>query len=325
MPTPDGPTDHARIVTGDTIFDADGRRGRPENLTYREALHATYQGPYTHWETKPWDGLVSNHSGLIASDPERGLILTMPAGQAEDGSYTTRDFASAPHGVDYASHFADWARDPSAHPNLVMPGRTAIFEGVRLPLLHLGDAVKGTGGCCLQDWTGIDFETMAIHGNTARSRFQGFGLAWLPQDSLFPRLHRLGERFSRYEDAFSEPVGDGIAPMYVILAQIGGWAKARKVHVDPDVPHIVAFHWTADGRTLQCWLDEQLALSVTEGDWVIPAGVHTRGRARFNRSGLHACAWQDNGSGNPDVGGVAGNPKDDQPYSVERLRIIATA
>jgi hypothetical protein len=161
--TPDATYD--RITAGTVIWETDGRHGCSDNVTYRESLHATYRGPYTLGKQYAWDALVSNTSGLIGSDPERGFDLTMPAGQAETGSYTTRDFASAPHAFDYQPHFAEWERDHRVHPNLLLPGRTALFHGARFECLHLGDDLLGTGGCCVQDWVGLDFATMEAHGS----------------------------------------------------------------------------------------------------------------------------------------------------------------
>ncbi len=47
-----------------------GCHGRPDNVTYREALHATYQGPYTLGKPYVLDGLTSNTSGLWAATRE---------------------------------------------------------------------------------------------------------------------------------------------------------------------------------------------------------------------------------------------------------------
>jgi len=310
-------------LLGQQLWQADGRKGRRDDVTYREALHASYLGPYSNWKHYDWDGLVSNNPGMITTDPELGFDLTMPAGQAQSGGYTTRDFASAPHGVDYGVHFSDWCQDPSAHPNLLMPGRTILHQGMRPECLALGPALTGTGGACAQDWTGIDFATMARHGNRRKSMYEGFGLTWLPDNSLFPRLYRATRLLDRRKGPFREPVVPGQAPMYLVLAVINGWTKATCVYLDPGAAHDVAYHWTADGQTVSAWVDGHEILTVAQGDVVVPAGVRTRGRVAFNRSGLHACAWQDNGSGNPDVQGVAGNPKDDQVYTIERMAVYA--
>src|SRR5688500_1767343 len=113
---------YARVTGGTTLWAVDGRGPRPDELTYRESYRATYQGPYTKGRRTAWDGLVSNRDGMVGNDPARGFVLTMPAGEAAAGSYTSRDLASAPHGFDYKPHYADWERDPAAHPNLVLPG-----------------------------------------------------------------------------------------------------------------------------------------------------------------------------------------------------------
>ena len=89
---------------------------------------------------------------MVGNDPDRGFILTMPPGEAVAGSYTTRDIASAEHGIDYQPHYKDWEKDLTAHPNLVLPGRTALWKGVRLDLLNLGDKLLGTAGAIIQDW-----------------------------------------------------------------------------------------------------------------------------------------------------------------------------
>jgi hypothetical protein len=309
------------VTSGPVLWETDGRHGRPDNVTYRESLHATYQGPYTRGKQYAWDGLVGNTSGLVGSDPERGFVLTMPAGQAQAGSYTTRDFASAPHGVDYRPHFDDWTRDHDAHPNLLLPGRTALFQGARLGALELGDDLLGTGGCCVQDWVGLDFPTMAEHGNTRMSEYTGCGFAWLPSGSPLARATRIAGR--RKDHPFTTP-RRGVAPLLVMMARDKGWMKGRVVHLDPQVPHEFAAHWHADGSKVDLWVDRQLVLGVREGAWAIPTGTRTRGRVRFSRSGFHLCCWQDNGAGTMDVQGAEGHPDRDQPYTIERFAVVGT-
>ena len=71
-----------KIIQGKRIWYADGRGKRPENIAYRESYRATYQGPYTKEKLLAWDGLASNKPGMVKNDPERGFVLTMPAGEA---------------------------------------------------------------------------------------------------------------------------------------------------------------------------------------------------------------------------------------------------
>jgi hypothetical protein len=307
------------ITSGRVIWETDGRHGRPDHLTYREAVHATYEGPYTLGKQYAWDGLVGNTTGLVGNHPELGFDLTMPAGQAEAGSYTTRDFASAPHGVDYRAHYADWEQDHSRHPNLLLPGRTARFIGARIGALALGDQLLGTGGCCVQDWVGLDFPTMEVHGNTAKSEYTGGGFCWLPSGS---RLARIGRVLGRRRDHPFTQSRPGVAPLLVMLARDKGFVKARAVHLDPDVPHEFAAHWTPDAAAIQMWVDGELVMTVREGTRAVPTGLATRGRVRFSHSGFHLCCWQDNGAGTMDVQGAAGHPDRDQPYTIERLEVV---
>ncbi len=267
-----------------------------------------------------WDGLTGNTSGLVGSDPERGFVLTMPAGQAEDGSYTTRDFASAPHGVDYQPHYSEWEQDADAHPNLLLPGRTARFQGARLESLGLGDDLLGTGGCCVQDWVGLDFATMEAHGNKRMSEYSGAAFCWLPSRSPLARAARFAGRRKDHPLTTPRP---GVAPLLVMMARDKGWMKGRVVHLDPGVPHEFAAHWTADARSIELWVDGARVLVVRDGDWAIPLGRRTKGRVRFSRSGMHLCCWQDNGAGTMDVQGAAGQTDRDQVFTIERLSVIA--
>ena len=316
--TPDATYD--RITAGTVIWETDGRHGCSDNVTYRESLHATYRGPYTLGKQYAWDALVSNTSGLIGSDPERGFDLTMPAGQAETGSYTTRDFASAPHAFDYQPHFAEWERDHRVHPNLLLPGRTALFHGARFECLHLGDDLLGTGGCCVQDWVGLDFATMEVHGHTRMSEFAGAGFCWLPSRSPLARAARFAGR--RKDHPFTTP-RPGVAPLLVLMARDKGWMKGRVVHVDPDLPHEFATHWRDDGSAVEMWVDGERVLVLRDGDWAIPTGRRNRSRVRFSRSGLHLCCWQDNGAATMDVQGAVGQPDRDQVFTVERMSVVA--
>jgi len=307
------------ITSGPVIWEADGRGGRSGNVTYREALHATYEGPFTLGKPYAWDGLLGNTTDLVGHDPDLGFVLTMPAGQARAGSYTTRDLASAPHGVDYRAHYADWEQDHARHPNLLLPGRTARFQGARLGALALGEDLLGTGGCCVQDWVGLDFPTMQVHGHLAKSEYAGGGFCWLPAGSRLARIARVLGR--RGDHPFTTP-RPGVAPLMVMFARDKGFVKARTVHLDPDAPHELATHWTPDGAAIEMWVDGELVLRVREGDFAVPVGTKTHGRARFSRSGLHLCCWQDNGAGAMDVQGAAGNPDRDQPCTIERLDVI---
>lgn len=312
---------YSSIKDGTQIWHADGRGERPKHLTYRESYRATYQGPYTKGKRTAWDGLVSNHPGMIINDPVRGFDLTMRAGEAQAGSYTTRDIASAPHGYDYRPHYADWKKDPAAHPNLLLPGRAALFRNVRFEALKLGDDLRGTGGCIIQDWVGLEFETMRIYGNKARSAYSGGGLTFVPKDSMFPPIARFLSRFQPKIDPFSTP-RPGVAPLYALLFRGGGYLVSRMLHIDPDVPHEIAIHWSRDAQTISFWLDEINVLKAQQGSWALPAGLKTGGRIQFYECGFHIDCWQDNGTGNTDVQGAAGHPDKDQVYTIESLSIL---
>jgi hypothetical protein len=97
---------------------------------------------------------------------------------------------------------------------------------------------------------------------------------------------------------------------------------ARVVHVDPDVSHEVAIHWTPDSSALELWLDGAQVLRVAQGRLAVPAGLRTRGRVRFEECALHMDCWQDNGSGGFDVVGDPGHADRDQVFTVERLSIL---
>lgn len=302
------------------IWEADGRHPRPTNLTYRESLHARYRGPYTKGRELGWDGLVGNHAGLIRNDPDLGFDLTMPAGQATAAGYTTRDFASAPHGVDYQPHYADWERDPTAHPNLVMPGRTLVFRNVRLGALALGEELLGTGGCIVQDWVGLDFPTMEEHGSDEQ-RYTGGGFLWLPPRSGFGRAARVLGRVGRRRRPFTKPL-DGVAPLLVLFSRLKGFLCAGLIWLSPDEPHEFAIRWTADAQSFELWADHERVMDVRQGRFALPTGFQTWGRIEFHRSGLHACCWQDNNDGSTEVHGTPGNPDHDQAFTIERVQII---
>jgi hypothetical protein len=310
------------IAAGAVLWEVDGRRGRNAALTYRESRHATYTFP--NGKTTAWDGLVSNHPGMVGFDPVRGIDLTMPAGEARAGGYTTRDVASAPHGVDYRPHYEEWAQDRDAHPNLVFPGRAAVWQGVRFDCLALGEELTGTGGCALQDWVGLDLDTIERTGSASKeSEFSGFGVSWLPRRSMLPRLWRAtGMLRRRPPGPLATPI-EGVAPLHVMMARVRGFLVSDIAYVDPSVPHEVAMAWTGDGEALDAYIDGTHVLRVQQGARAIPAGARTRGRVRFHRSGFHAVNWNDNGSGNPDVKGTAGHADRDEVFTVERVAIVA--
>lgn len=308
-------TDYQRITQGTAIWQADGRGVRPEHITYRESLNAVYQGPYTFGKRLAWDGLVKN-------DPHCGFDLTMPAGQAQAGAYTTRDIASAPHGYDYQPAYADWKRDPSLHPHLVLPGRTALWKNVRLGLLNLGAELRGTAGAIVQDWVGIEFDTMAKFGNTAKSKYSGGGFIILNPQAAFAKIALVATRLQP-QAPFSQPIRAGIAPVNLMFARIGGFLMARALYVDPDLPHDLAIHWSQDARTLSYWLDGQRVMHITRGAWALPIGTQTGGRVQFHECAFHMDAWQDNGTGGANVQGTAGNPNHDQTYTIESMTILA--
>jgi hypothetical protein len=309
---------YALLTAGAVLWHSDGRGSRPDNLVYRESFRATYQGPYSVGKELAWDGLIGNRAGMIGNDPARGFDLTMRAGDAQAGSYTTRDLASAGHGIDYKPHYAERERDATAHPNLLLPGRTALWKGVRFDALALGDDVLGTGGCCVQNWSGIDFDTMERYGNVARSDYSGGGFVFFKRTALLPRAARMIRPFVK---PFGTP-RPGVAPLYAMFARVKGYMLARVVHVDPDVPHELAIHWTPDARAIELWLDGAQVLRVRQGAFAVPAGLRTNGRVRFQRCALHMDCWQDNGAGGFDVIGDAGHPDRDQTYTVESLSIL---
>jgi hypothetical protein len=315
-------SEYERISSGTPIWHADGRGARPEHIAYRESLHATYEGPYTLGKRLAWDGLTSNQPGMVRNDPLRGFDLTMPAGQAQAGSYTTRDIASAAHGHDYKPAYADWKRASSAHPYLILPGRTALWRNVRFDLLNLGAELRGTAGAILQDWVGIEFETMARYGNTAKSEYSGSGFIVLNPNAAFARVANLLALFQK-TGAFSRPVRAGIAPLYLMFARVGGFLTTRVLHIDPDVPHELAIHWTHDAQTMTYWLDGEQVMHITQGEWAFPIGLKTGGRVRFHECGFHMDCWQDNGTGGVNVQGDAGNPQRDQVYTIESMSILA--
>jgi hypothetical protein len=312
---------YRQIASGPVVWETDGRKPRPDNVTYRESLHASYQGPYTRGKWLGWDGLVGNNPGMIHNDPELGFDLTMPAGQATAKGYTTRDFASAPHGFDYRPHFAEWEKDPRRHANLVMPGRTLLFHGVRMAALALGERLLGTGGCIVQDWVGLDFPSMELHGMD-EERYTGGGFLWLPPSSNFGRAARLLGGLQRGRP-FSRPI-PGVAPLLVLFSRLKGFAIGGRLWLDPEAAHEFAIHWTADGQAIELWAERRLVTRVVQGRPALPAGVQTLGRIAFHRSGLHACCWQDNNNGGLEVAGYPGNPDEDQRFTIERLEIRET-
>lgn len=317
-------TRYEQVTAGPIVYAADGRGTRPDAVTYREALHATYQGPYTKGEFLRWDGLVGNDAGvgLVGHDAELGFDLTMPAGQATDEGYTTRDFATAPHGVDYRPHFAEWEHDRARHPDLVMPGRTLRFQGVRMGALRLGDRLLGTAGCIVQDWVGLDFATMARHGSD-REAYTGGGFMWLPPSSALGAVAIRAGRLRR-SWPFQEPI-PGVAPVMVLFARLKGFGVAGTIWLDPDRPHELLVHWTPDGEAFELWADGRRVTRIQQGRWAVPFGTQTGGRVRFHRSGLHGCCWQDNNDGGTQVSGYPGNPDEDQPFTIERVEIIETS
>lgn len=313
---------YASITSGRTIWQADGCGARPTHLFYRESFRAVYAGIYTNGRAIAWDGLKSNCFGMIRNDFTRGFDLTMRAGDAERGSYTGRDLASAPHGEDYRPHYADWQRDPAAHPNLLLPGRTAIWHGARFDVLRLGNDIRGTGGCCIQDWRGIEFLTMERHRSTTKAaEYFGAGLCFFPEGAMLPRLTRAVQRFQR-PGPFGTPI-PGVAPIYAMAARMNGFLAARILHIDPDIPHEFACHWSPDAQEITLWLDGERVLAVRDRAWAIPIGVQTGGRAKLRQCALHLDAWQDNGSGNMVVTGADGHQDRDQVFTVERLEIQA--
>ena len=312
---------HEQVTTGEMIWEADGRKRRPDNVTYRESLDATYQGPLSGGKLINQDGLIGNNPGMIGNDPVRGFDLTMPAGQATSAGYTTRDFASAPHGVDYQPHFADWEENRTRHPNLVMPGRTLVFSGVRMDALALGDDLMGTAGCIVQDWVGLDFPTIEKHGSSKQC-YTGGGFVWLPPLSSFGRSARKLGRAGR-STPFGHPI-PGVAPVLVMMVRMKGWGVMGRIWLDPAEPHEFVIHWTPDAQALEMYADGVLITRVEQGRPALPLGTQTRGRIDFHRSGLHACCWHDNNNGGLDVQGYDGNPDDDQVFTIERVRIIET-
>lgn len=310
------------FVSGKVIWEADGRGTRPDHLSYRESFRATYQGPYTKGKLLAWDGLRSNKPGMIGYDPARGFDLTMRAGEAQAGSYTTRDLASAPHGVDYRPHYADWERDHCAHPNLMLPGRTAIWSHARFDLLNFGVDILGTAGAILQDWDGLDFDTMEKYGNTEKSQYSGGGFVVFNPKAMFPRLARLAALFQK-KGPYSRPVRGGVSPLYVMFASVNGFLKTGVMYIDPDVPHDLASHWSADAREISYWLDGVCVLRVREGESAIPTGSKTGGRVRLKKCGFHVDCWQDNGTGSANVQGAEGHKDRDQVYTIEKLAILS--
>jgi hypothetical protein len=306
------------VDTAVVLWEADGRTGRPEHVAYRESLGATYQGPYTLGERTAWDGLVSNRPGLVTTDPERGFDLTMRAGEARAGAYTTRDIASAPHGEDYGPAFEAWAAGGEVPPNLVVPGRMGRWSGVRMEHLALGADCLGTSGCCIQDWAGIDFETMAVHGNVAQSRYAGGGFAVLPAESMF------GAALAAAGDAATDnPFGraiPGVAPLNAVFSRVGAGFTAQRCWIDPAAPHELTIAWTADGTSIVFAIDGQTVLEAVDGAPSLLPGLPP---IEFNRCAMHVDSWQDNGSGDPNVTGVDGHADRDQVYTVESLAVLA--
>jgi hypothetical protein len=312
---------YSDILNGKVIWEADGRGARPEHLSYRESFRATYQGPYTKGKLLAWDGLCSNRPGMIGNDPERGFDLTMHANESQAGSYTTRDLASAPHGVDYRVHYADWERDHCAHPNLMLPGRTALWSRVRFDLLNQGAELRGTAGAILQDWDGIDFDTMEKYGNTEKSQYSGGGFVAFNPKAMFPRIARLAAVFQK-KGPFGKPIRAGVAPLYVMFASINGFLKTGVLNIDPGVPHDLASHWSSDAAEISYWLDGSCVLRVREGEAAIPTGAKTAGRVRLKKCAFHVDCWQDNGTGDPNVQGSEGHKDRDQVYTIEKLSIL---
>ncbi len=318
----DNKTNYDDIISGKTIWSADGKGKRPEHVAYRESYRATYQGPYTKGKLLAWDGLRSNKPGMVGNDPKRGFLLTMPAGEAVADSYTTRDIASAGHGIDYQPHYQEWTQNKNAHPNLILPGRTALWEGVRFDMLNLGDKLLGTAGAIIQDWMGLDFDTMEKYGNTAKSQYTGGGFVMFNPKAAFSRTARFLGRFQRNRP-FNKPVRKGVAGLSVMFARIKGYMKTAVLYIDPDIPHELACHWSEDGKIISFWCDGENILNVREGSVAIPIGIRTRARIRFHMCGFHMDCWQDNGTGGTDVQGAAGHPDIDQVYSIETLKILS--
>lgn len=315
--------EYEELIQGKRIWHADGRGKRPEHIAYRESYRATYQGSYTKGKLLAWDGLTSNKPGMVSNDPERGFVLTMRAGDAEAGSYTTRDIASAGHGIDYQPHFKDWEEDKTAHPNLVMPGRTVLWKSVRFDLLNLGNELLGTAGAIIQDWMGIDFETMENYGNTAMSQYTGGGFVIFNPKAAFPRMARVIAKFQRGRP-FGKPIRSGLAPLNVMFARVKGYMKTSVLYIDPDIPHELACHWSLNGQEISFWCDGENVLNVRQGTWAIPIGLRTKAKVGFHKCGFHVDCWQDNGTGSTDVQGAAGHSNIDQVYTIENLSIISS-
>jgi hypothetical protein len=309
---------YQELLSRRTLWAADGRQGRAGNVYYRESLRARYAGPYSFGQELAWDGIQSNAPGLIQHDPVLGFDLTMHAGEAAAGTYTDRDIASAPHGVDYHRHYRDWQTNHDAHPYLLLPGRTARWEEVRLDVLNLGDRLRGTGGCCVQDWTGIDFDTMAEHGYEARAEYVFGAFVFLDPRAPVPRAFE----GAPYADApFGAPPRPGIAPLYVMLLRVRHYLSVIRIFVDPDVAHEFAIHWSDDGQRMEFWADGVLVHVVRDGEQVRFRDQPPR-TVELQPCGLHVDAWQDNGGGEKTLLGEEGNKDVDQVFTVARLSIL---
>ena len=312
-------TDHSyeAVSAGSILWEVDGRGARPENLHYREV----WQVPQTADPARVIEVFTSNRPGLIRNDPIRGFDLTMHPGDTILGSYTTRDFNSAPFLVDYRPHYQDWRRDPTSHPNLVFPGRSVVWRGVRFDALGLGDDVLGTGGVCVQEWSGLEADALT-RTKKVKKTYTAAGVCFVNPRSQIGRISRFAARFSpKPPFAVSRR---GVAPLYVAMTRLTSWYKATVLHVDPDIVHELTFHWTPDGRAYEWWFDGELVLRAREGERALPAGPQPLARVRIAASGLPPDCWHDNADGSFRVRGAAGHTERDQVYSVERMSIVAT-
>jgi len=170
---------------------------------------------------------------------------------------------------------------------------------------------------CLQDWSGLDFDTMARVGNVAESHYMGGGFSCLPRASMFVDLLLQMGDVAR-TNPFGEPI-DGVAPLATVFMKVGGGIAGQLCWIDPEQPHDLSIHWTADGSALEYRIDGTLVLNPRAGDDSLVPGLPPVG---FNRSAFHIDAWQDNGTGDPDVTGVAGQADIDQVCTLERFSIL---
>ena len=205
----------------------------------------------------------------------------------------------------------------------MMPGRTALWKGARFDLLNLGDNLLGTAGAIIQDWMGLDFQTMEQYGNTAMSQYSGGGFVIFNPKATFPRMARLITKFQRNRP-FSKPIRSGVSPLYLMFARIKGYMKTAVLYINPDIPHELACHWSHDAQEISFWCDGIKVLNIRQGTWAVPIGLRTKAKARLHQCGFHIDCWQDNGTGGTNVQGAAGHADIDQVYTIESMSIFNT-